>query len=277
MQKIEEAALYIQNRIQQSPTDARIGLVLGSGMGYFADCLEGGGAISYREIPAFCSPGVAGHQGRFLWGKSEGVDVVVLQGRVHLYEGCSPEEVVMPVRVCGKLGVRYLFFTNAAGGIHPDFSPGDLVMISDHLNLTGANPLDGADTLSLGPRFPDMNQAYCPEMSDAMLAAAKEMGYPLRSGVYAGVRGPNFETPSEVNMLRVLGADMVGMSTVLECLAARHIGIKVGAVSCIGNMAAQKGTPAPGHEDVVEQLKQIRQTFSTFFQKSIVKVNESCP
>ena len=282
IQEIEKAAQYIQNRIQKSDGKmvgnghTKIGLVLGSGMGYFVDCLEGGGEIPYREIPSFCNPQVVGHKGTLRWGKVCGVDVLIFQGRVHLYEGYSAEEVVLPVRVCGKLGIQYLFLTNAAGGIHSHFSPGDLVMISDHINLTGANPLEGTQTLPLGPRFPDMTEAYDLKMSEAMMGAAKEMDIILRKGVYAGVKGPSFETPAEVEMLRVLGADMVGMSTVLECLAACHMGINVGAISCISNMAAEKGHSELNHEEVVEQLKKIRAIFITFLQKSIIRVNKLC-
>ena len=278
-QKIEQAASYIKRCAQMSPdkgSGAKIGLVLGSGMGHFGDCLEDGGEIPYRDIPSFFSPGVEGHKGHLLWGKVSGVDVMVLQGRVHLYEGYSSEDVVLPVRTCARLGIRYLFLTNAAGGINPDFSPGDLVMVSDHLNMTGDNPLKGAETLILGKRFPDMTEAYNHEMGRAMTEAAKEMNYPLKKGVYAGLTGPNFETPAEINMLRLLGADMVGMSTVLECLAAHHMGVKVGAVSCISNTAARKGGPALGHEDVVKQLHKIGETFVTFLRKAIVRVNERC-
>ena len=282
IQKIETAASYIQSRTQEfqgkgAPSrGTKIGLVLGSGMGYFVDCLEERTEIPYRDIPSFCSPQVEGHKGHFIWGKIAGVDVMILQGRVHLYEGYSPEDVVLPVRVCAKLGVQYLFLTNAAGGINVDFSPGDLIMISDHLNLTGNNPLEGSETLLLGERFPDMTEAYNPQMVDAMVKAAKEMNYPLKKGIYAGVQGPSFETPAEVNMLRRLGADMVGMSTVLECLAAHHMGVKIGAISCISNMAARQGGSTLSHDEVVEQLNKIRDTFITFLQKSIIQVNEQC-
>ena len=276
MEKIEESVSHIGNRIQKTGIRPRIGLVLGSGLGHFVDCLEERGVIPYGEIPSFCRPRVDGHVGYLRWGKVSGVDVVVLQGRVHLYEGCTPEEVVLPVRVCGKLGIECLFLTNAAGGIHPDFLPGDLVRISDHLNLTGCSPLEGALTLSLGPRFPDMTEAYNVIMGKAMVEGAREMGYPLKCGVYAGVRGPNYETPAEVNMLRALGADMVGMSTVLECLAAHHMGIKVGAVSCITNKAAGIGKGALEHGEVIEQGRQVEDTFVKFLQQSIVKVNRSC-
>ena len=251
-------------------------LVLGSGLGHFADCLVGGEEIPYGEIPSFCNPRVEGHKGRLLSGKVSGVDVLVFQGRIHLYEGHSPEEVVFPVRVCGKLGVECLFLTNAAGGIHSSFSPGDLVRISDHINLTGCGPLEGLETLPLGPRFPDMTRAYDAGMEAAMVEAAKEMDYPLKSGIYAGLRGPNYETPAEVNMLHKLGADMVGMSTVLECLAARHIGLRVGAVSCITNMAAGRGDSDLDHREVIEQVRQVEDTFVTFLQKSVVKVNKLC-
>ena len=273
--KIEQAVSYIQDRIQGGD-NIKIGLVLGSGMGYFGDRLAGGGQISYRDIPFFPHPRVEGHKGHLLWGKVSGVDVIVLQGRAHLYEGYSAEDVVLPVRACAKLGVQYLFLTNAAGGIEPSFAPGDLVMVSDHLNLTGDNPLVGTETLALGERFSDMTEAYGHGMCRAMMDAAEEMSLPLKKGVYAGLRGPNFETPAEVNMLQILGADMVGMSTVLECLAARHMGVNVGAVSCISNVAAHQDGPVLGHEEVVEQLHKIREIFITFLEKAIVKVNEQC-
>ena len=276
MQKIEEAASCIQGRIQKPANQARIGLVLGSGLGHFADCLEDIESIPYGDIPFFGRPGVDGHQGRFLRGNVSGVDVMVLGGRIHLYEGHSPEEVVFPIQVCGKLGIEYLFLTNAAGGIRSDFSPGDLIMISDHLNLMGCNPLEGIATLPLGPRFPDMTEAYNAGMGKAMMAAAGEINYPLKMGVYAGVRGPNYETPAEVNMLRKLGADMVGMSTVLECLAARQLGIKVGGISCITNMAARKGAGSLEHGEVIDQVHKIEDIFVTFLKISVVKVKESC-
>ena len=274
MKKIDAAVSHLRTFFGKRK--AKIGLVLGSGLGRFADYLEGGGCVPYSEIPSFCLPGVNGHSGRLFWGRVGGVEVVVLQGRIHLYEGHSPQDVVLPVRVCGMLGIKYVFLTNAAGGIHKDFSPGDLVMLSDHINLTGTSPLEGANLEAWGPRFLDMTEAYSGFMGQAMMEAAGEMNYSLRSGVYAGVRGPQYETPAEVNMLHRMGADMVGMSTVLECLAARHMGIQVGGISCITNKASRKGAAALDHGEVVVQVQEVEEIFATLLQKSIVKVNQLC-
>jgi len=237
---VRRAAEYLRQRLPRAK--AAIGVILGSGLGRFAEGLGGAVAIPYAEIPEFPVSGVPGHAGRMVIGEipspSGKVAVAVLQGRVHGYEGWAPDEVVFGVRVLARMGVGSLWVTNAAGGVNPDLRPGDLVRVTDHLNLTGLNPLTGPNDEALGPRFPDMSQAYDPRLGTLLDEEAARLGLRLGTGVYAGVAGPSYETPAEVRMLRGLGADLVGMSTVHEVIAARHLGLPVAAVSLVANRAA---------------------------------------
>ncbi len=236
----------------------RIGIVLGSGLGSFAQRLGSPQSVPFSAISGFPAPGVAGHAGRVVVGSCEGVSVAVLQGRVHLYEGWSPDEVVLPVRTLVRAGITMLLLTNAAGGIHPTFQVGDLMLLIDHLNLTGRNPLTGPHDPTLGLRFPDMTRAYDPELGEELSRAAQDSGVLLHQGIYAALPGPSYETPAEIRMLRTLGADAVGMSTALETIAAHHMGARVAGLSLITNAAAGS---VPGavlsHDEVTATAREV--------------------
>ncbi|HSM92670.1 MAG TPA: purine-nucleoside phosphorylase [Anaeromyxobacteraceae bacterium] len=249
--RLTYALAYVRGKTERPPD---VGVVLGSGLGAFADRLEDAVAIPYEEIPAFPISRVPGHAGRLVVGRlatPHGAAVVAaMQGRVHLYEGWTAGDVAFGVRVLGGLGVRALLLTNAAGGINPAFGPGDLVRITDHLNLTGQSPLVGDNEDRLGPRFPDMSAAWNPGLAALLDAAAEATGVRLAKGVYAGLLGPAYETPAEVRMLRALGADLVGMSTVVEAIAARHMGVKIAGLSVVSNLAAGLGGARLEHAEV---------------------------
>jgi purine-nucleoside phosphorylase len=245
-EQYEQAAALIQGRTAYRP---QIGLILGSGLNPLAEAVEAADAIPYGEIPHFPQPSVEGHAGRLVLGYLAGKAVLIMQGRVHFYEGYSMQQVTFPVRVMQVMGIKTLIVTNAAGGINPAFHAGELMLISDHLNLlgmTGHNPLHGPNDPSLGPRFPDMSQAYDPELRRLAREVARENDIPLREGVYAGLSGPSFETPADIRFLRLIGADAVGMSTVPEVTVARHGGLRVLGVSSISNVALAE--PEHGHE-----------------------------
>jgi purine-nucleoside phosphorylase len=233
--RLEDFVFALRKRVAIEP---RVGVVLGSGLGAFADSLDGLVKIPYRDLPHMPAPAVAGHPGNLCFGAVAGVPVVCMQGRLHLYEGHPVDRVVQGVRAMARLGVRCVLLTNAAGGLEPSWAPGDLMMITDHINLTGVSPLVGPNDDTLGPRFPDMTAAYDPELRTLLQAVAREAGVPLREGVYAALLGPSYETPAEVRMVRALGAQAAGMSTVHEVVALRHMGTRVGALSCITNLAA---------------------------------------
>lgn len=245
LKRLRVAADAVRSALRNT-TAPRVGLILGSGWGELAREMSAPEVVHYQDIPGFPESTVAGHAGRLVFGRWGTRDVLVMQGRVHLYEGYTPEQVVFPVQVMLALGVRTLVVTNAAGAVNPDYTPGDLMLISDHINLTGTNALIGAHDPALGPRFPDMVNAYDPELR----TLAQSSGVPLREGVYAGVLGPNFETPAEVRMLARLGADAVGMSTVHEVIAARHGGARVLGISCMSNKAAGLDEKPLLHADV---------------------------
>lgn len=267
-EKLGAAAKHIGTFKEAPP---RVGIILGSGLGAFVDSVEEQIHIAYKDIPHFRDCTVEGHQGRLILGVVAGVDVAILQGRLHAYEGLPMEEVVFPTRVLATLGVEKLILTNAAGGINLDYSPGDIVCISDHINMMAANPLIGPNINELGPRFPDMTQAYNLELQDAFKAAAKDMDYNLKTGIYAGVLGPTYETPAEVRMLGIIGADMVGMSTVPESIAANHLGIQVCGLSCITNMAAGISKKKLDHSEVKEEALKVMKTFSDLLTTAIGK------
>ena len=228
----------------------RVGVVLGSGLGAFADTLEGLTKVPYSEIPHMPASRVVGHAGNLCFGSVRGVPVVCMQGRVHMYEGHSVTSVVHGVRAMARLGAKAVLLTNAAGGVEATWRAGDLMLVTDHLNLTGTSPLLGPNDESMGPRFPDMTRAYDEALRAALKEVAAGAGIALRDGVYAGLLGPTYETPAEVRMLRVLGAQAVGMSTVAEVIALRHMGIRVGALSCITNMAAGITAATLDHSEV---------------------------
>jgi purine-nucleoside phosphorylase len=243
--------------------DPRLGVVLGSGLGAFADTLEGLVKVPYGELPHMPVSAVVGHAGNLCFGRTRGVPVVCMQGRVHLYEGHAVSTVVHGVRTMARLGVACVLLTNAAGGLEPTWAPGDLMMVVDHLNLQGTSPLVGPNDDALGPRFPDMSAAYDPTLREMLREVARAAGLPLREGIYAGLLGPTYETPAEVRMLRALGAQAVGMSTVAEVIALRHMDVRVGALSCITNLAAGISPRPLDHSEVEETARAKRQDLLT--------------
>lgn len=257
-EKISSAAEYVRSKISLQP---KIALVLGSGLGDFADTLESAVKIPYSEIPAFPVPTVSGHSGALVFGKKCGQDVVVLQGRIHYYEGLPQSEITLPIRVLAALGIKKLVLTNACGGVNVNFKPGDLMLISDHINFSGSNPLIGPNLETFGPRFPDMSDLYTASLRDAVKEKAAVAGIALQEGVYAMYSGPNYETPAEIRMFRTLGADAVGMSTVPEALVAGHCGMQVLGISCITNMAAGILPVKLNHQEVVETADRVHGVF----------------
>jgi len=252
--RLEEAVAFVRGRTSLRPA---IGVVLGSGLGAFADALEDAATVPFADIPHFPASTVVGHGGALVVGRSRGVPVSILKGRVHHYEGYSLEQVVFPVRVLGRLGVGTLVITNAAGAINPTFAPGDLMVIEDHVNLLG-NPLLGPNEDSLGPRFPDMSEAYDRGLRDVTEAACRAASVRCHRGVYVGLTGPSYETPAEIRMFRTLGADAVGMSTVPEVIAARHMGVRVAGLSCLTNMAAGVTDRKLDHREVLETGERVK-------------------
>lgn len=246
---LDGAAHAVRSRSDIAPV---LGVVLGSGLGAWAEGLDGATAIPYSEIPGMPVSTVQGHAGKLWLGRMKGVPVACLQGRVHMYEGHEPERAVFGARVLARLGARAVLVTNAAGGLSPWFAPGDLMLIRDHLNLMFKNPLIGPNEAALGPRFPDMTTTYDPALAKATLAAATQLGVKLYEGVYAGLLGPSYETPAEIRMLRTLGADAVGMSTVPEAIALRHMRVPVTGISCITNLAAGISPHELSHAEVEE-------------------------
>jgi purine-nucleoside phosphorylase len=248
--------------IPPRPAPPLLGLVLGSGLGAFGDTLDDLVKTPYAAIEHMPRSAVIGHPGNLCRGRVDGVEVACLQGRVHMYEGYDGDAVTFGVRLLAALGCRAVLLTNAAGGINPSFAQGDFMLVVDHLNLTGRNPLHGPNDDALGPRFPDMTRAYDPRLCELAREAAAAAGVRLREGVYAGLLGPSYETPAEVRMLRTLGADAVGMSTVSEVIVLRHQGLRVGALSCITNVAAGLGEGAPlDHAEVEATAKASRGAF----------------
>ncbi len=252
-----EAATYIEN---QGIEEVEVGLILGSGLGELAEEIEDQVVISYKNIPSFPVSTVVGHAGQLVYGTLGGKKVLALQGRFHYYEGYSMDTVTFPVRVMSMLGVQSLIVTNAAGGANTDFQPGDLMMIQDHVNFFGTNPLIGENEEKYGPRFPDMTHPYDVEYQGFIEEAAAELNLSLKKGVYFGFTGPTYETPAEIRMVQTLGGDAVGMSTVPEVIVARHAGIRVAGISCITNLAAGMGAEL-NHEDVIEVSTKIRSSF----------------
>ncbi|HEV3467788.1 MAG TPA: purine-nucleoside phosphorylase [Pyrinomonadaceae bacterium] len=271
-ERAEHAARFVHARAGR---DVRTALVLGSGLGAFADEVEEAVAIPYAEIPGFARPTVEGHAGRLVVGRVSGTDVAVMQGRFHFYEGYALEEVTFPVRVLGLMGVKSLVLTNAAGGLNNSFTEGGLIVISDHLNLMGTNPLLGPNDPRFGPRFPDMTEVYDHEYQDAAIGEAHGMGLELRRGIYAALSGPSYETPAEIRMLRLLGADAVGMSTVPEAIVARQQGMRVLGLSCITNMGAGVLDKPINHDAVIETGERVRGTFAELLRRVIPKLQSS--
>ena len=269
-ERAEHATRIIRSRISVEP---RIAVVLGSGLGGFADDFEEPVAIPYEDIPGFVRSTAQGHAGRLVVGKVDSVPVLAMQGRVHYYEGYSLEEVTFSVRTFGLLGVKTLVLTNAAGGINVQLTQGALMVISDHLNLMGVNPLRGANDERFGPRFPDMSAVYSPELQELVIDEAKAINVEVRRGIYGALSGPSYETPAEIHLLRNLGADAVGMSTVPEAIVARHMGVEVLGISCITNMAAGISDEPINHEEVMATGDRVRGTFTELLRRVIGAIN----
>jgi purine-nucleoside phosphorylase len=265
----ETAAQFILGQTSLRP---RIGLVLGSGLGGFADSLTDANRIPYGEIPAFPRSTAIGHAGKMVIGKSGAIPVAVMQGRVHLYEGYSAHEVAFPMRVFARMGIHAVILTNAAGGINLNYQQGALVLIRDHINLQGANPLTGPNDDRFGVRFPDMTQAYAKTYREQAREEAAKLGMTLHEGVYAALLGPNYETPAEIKYLRTIGADLVGMSTVFEVIAARHMGIKVLAISCVTNMAAGIVDQPLSHKEVMETGERVKSSFEALLRAVLPRI-----
>ena len=266
---IEEAAAFIRGKGGVQP---EVGLILGSGLGVLADLIEDAVSIPYTDIPHFPVSTVEGHEGELLLGTIQGRPVVLMKGRFHMYEGYGPELTAFPVRVMKQLGVKSLLVTNAAGGVNTSYEPGDLMLITDHLNMTGRNPLIGPNDPLLGVRFPDMSEAYSRRLRKLALETAESQGVALQQGVYAGLLGPTYETPAEIVMLRTLGADAVGMSTVSEVIVARHAGLEVLGISCITNMAAGILDQPLSHDEVMETAEKVREKFLNLVTAVIPKM-----
>ena len=267
--RADSAATFILSRTKLRP---QIGLVLGSGLGSFADDLAEAIRIPYAEIPSFPRSTAIGHAGQLVIGKSGEIPVVVMQGRSHLYEGYSAAEAAFPTRVLGRMGIRALVLTNAAGGINVDYGQGALVILRDHINLQGQNPLTGANDERFGPRFPDMSYTYAKRYREIALEEAKKLSIAPYEGVYAALAGPSYETPAEIRYLRTIGADLVGMSTVPEAIAARHMGINVLAISCVTNMAAGILDQPLNHEEVLEVGRRVMGHFIALLRAVLPRI-----
>lgn len=266
---IKEAADYILEKTKVKP---EIALILGSGLGAIADQIEDAEYYDYKDIPHFPVSTVEGHAGRLVIGTLEGKKVVAMQGRFHYYEGYTMKEVTFPVRVMKLLGISKLIVTNAAGAVNEGYKPGDLMLISDHLNLSGDNPLIGKNLSEFGTRFPDMSDIYDKQLRQRVKEIAKSLGVELREGVYACMSGPTYETPAEVRMVRILGGDAVGMSTAPESIVAVHSGVKVIGISCMTNMAAGILEQPLNHEEVVETSARVRETFIKLMKQIIKEI-----
>ena len=264
--RVEEAAAAVRDRCGALPQTA---IVLGSGLGGFANTLLDAIAVAYRELPHWTVSNVIGHEGRLVIGNVRGKRIAVLSGRVHLYEGHDPATVVFPIRVMARLGVKQVILTNAAGGINTGFAAGALMVIDDHLNLIGTNPLAGPNDDRFGPRFPDMTEVYSKRLRDIADEAAQTARVKVTHGIYAGLLGPSYETPAEVRLLRSIGADAVGMSTVAEAIAARHMGLEVLGISCITNMAAGVLAQPLVHDHVLEVASRVRESFISLLEEII--------
>lgn len=255
---MKETIEFIQKQIKDFVPE--IGIILGSGLGDFADNLEGV-RIKYSDIPGFETSTVAGHKGQLVFAKVQGKNAVIMQGRYHYYEGYHISRIVYPVKVMKKLGVKTLIITNAAGSVNKEYKAGDLMVIKDHINLMGVNPLIGENDSTLGDRFPDMSEIYRQSLCDIVQAKGKELGLTVQKGVYAAMSGPSYETPAEINMLRIMGADAVGMSTVPEALVANYCAMEVLGISCITNSAAGVHPTRLSHAEVVETAAKVKESF----------------
>jgi purine-nucleoside phosphorylase len=269
--RAERAAKFILAKTRLRP---RVGLVLGSGLGAFADELDGAARLDYRTIPHFPRSTAIGHAGRLVLGKSGDVPVAVMQGRVHFYEGYTQREVIFPMRVMARMGIRAVLITNAAGGINLSFQQGRLVVLRDHINLQGTNPLIGPNEERFGVRFPDLTQVYWKPYQEAAIEEGARLGVELSQGIYAALSGPSYETPAEIRFLRTIGADLVGMSTVPEVIAAAHLGIRVLGISCVTNMAAGILDQPITTEEVIETGERVKADFVALLRAVIPRLHE---
>jgi len=263
------AAKFVLSKTKLRP---KVGIVLGTGLGSFADELAAPAAVPYAKIPGFPRSTVDGHSGRLVIGKAESVPVAVMQGRVHLYEGYSVKDVIFPMRVFWQMGIRAVILTNASGAINLDYREGALVMIRDHINLQGTNALVGPNDKRFGPRFPDVTKAYTKEYREIALAEARKLGIAQHEGVYAAMLGPSFETPAEIRFLKAVGADLVGMSTVQEVIAARHMNIRVLGISCATNIAAGILDRELNHQEVLETGERVKGQFVALLRAVLPRI-----
>jgi purine-nucleoside phosphorylase len=268
----DDTVAFLKARLPAPPS---LAIVLGSGLGGFAEEVSDGIEVRYADIPGWPQSTAAGHAGALVYGSIGGVSIAALSGRAHLYEGYSPAQVTFGVRVLGLLGIETLVLTNAAGGVNLGLSRGGLVLICDHINLQGINPLAGRNDDSLGPRFPDMTEAYSADLRNIAKSTAAELGIELKEGVYAALLGPSYETPAEIRYLRTIGADLVGMSTVPEVIVANHMGIRCLAISCVTNMAAGILPEKINHEEVLETGRMVRDTFVRLMKTLIPRLDAS--
>ncbi len=266
LNNLQETVSYIRTQTSAKP---KIGVVLGSGLGAFVKDVDVEITLPYKDIPHFAAPTVEGHSGNLIFGKLDAQSIVILQGRNHYYEGHSMESVVFPTRTLAMLGIETLVLTNSAGGFGESMQAGDFMIIEDHINLMGTNPLMGPNIKELGPRFPDMTEAYDKKLVANMEQVLQKQGTRYHKGIYCGVSGPTYETPAEVRYLKLIGGTAVGMSTVPESIAANHLGLRVAALSCITNMAAGITSQKLTHEDVTETAKRVEQQFSSFLREFI--------
>ncbi len=273
-QRADSAAQFLLSRTMLRP---KIGLILGSGLGAFAESLSDFSRVPYSQIPTFPQSTAIGHAGQMVIGNAGSVPVAAMQGRVHLYEGYSAQEIAFPIRVFGRMGIRAVILTNAAGGINLKYKQGALVLIKDHINLQGLNPLVGPNDDRFGPRFPDMSYAYSRKFGKVAQEEAARLGLTLDDGIYAALLGPSYETPAEIRYLRTIGADLVGMSTVAEVIAARHMGIEVLAISCVTNMAAGILDQALSHEEVMETGQKVRGQFEALLRAVLPRIAADIP
>ncbi len=267
--RLEETVRAVRAR---TPLVPKVGAVLGSGLGGLVDAVKDPTLLPYKDIPHFPVGRVAGHAGKLALGTLEGIPVALCQGRVHHYEGWTQEDLAYNVRVLWKLGVKTVILTNAAGATNPSFRPGDLMLMTDHLNLLAGSPLRGENVEAMGPRFPDLSRVYDAGLRETTLRIARELKIPVVTGIYAAVLGPQYETPAEVRMLRLLGADAIGMSTVPEAIAAAHVGMRVLGVSCITNLAAGITDQPLNHEEVLETGRRVTESFVALLRRVIPSI-----
>ena len=269
MKELKETTDWLK---EKAPFTPEVAIILGSGLGGLGEKISQPTSLSYSDIPHFPKTTVPGHEGKLIFGELQGKKVIAFKGRFHPYEGHHPKTVVLPVHVAKFLGAQKLIISNAAGGMNPNYKVGDLVLITDQINFTGLNPLIGENDENLGVRFPDMTEAYDKQLQLVAIQSAQKMSIELKEGVYAGLLGPSYETPAEIKMFQTLGADLVGMSTVLEVIAAAHCGLKVLAISCVTNMASGLGGEKLTHEDVKIQANKAQGRFQDLIEKILQKL-----